>query len=210
MRGFRYASPFVDGLAQVESDEGVGFIDSDGKVVVPLQFDHALLRFSRDRTVAVADGKAWLIDTTGRRIADLGPWEWPGLRPEESFGDLAQFVGLDDFFADGLIPWPRGDQWGYIDRDGQWVIEPRFEPAQLFHGGYASVTSGGRGQLIDRRGAWYATSAPVDRSAGQRTDAVGSAMRWGFLTPDGDWPAALSFATLRGFRRHALRRQPSP
>ncbi len=195
---FKNASPFVDGLAQVESDEGVGFIDSDGKVVVPLKFDHALLRFSRDRTVAVADGKAWLIDTTGRRIADLGPWEWPGLRPEESFGDLAQFVGLDDFFADGLIPWPRGDQWGYIDRDGQWVIEPRFESAQLFRGGYASVTSGGRGQLIDTQGrvvrdvgaGWI---APPDHGLTR----VGSAMRWGFLTPDGDWPAVLSFATLR-------------
>ena len=195
---FENASPFVDGLAQVESDEGVGFIDPDGQVVVPLQFDHALLRFSRDRNVAVADGKAWLIDTTGRRIADLGPWAWPGLRPEESFGDLAQFVGLCDFFADGLIPWPRGDQWGYIDRDGQWVIEPRFESAQLFQGGYASVTSGGRGQLIDTQGrvvrdvgaGWI---APPDHGLTR----VGSAMRWGFLTPDGDWPAVLPFATLR-------------
>jgi len=195
---FEDASPFVDGLAQVKSDEGVGFIDPDGQVVVPLQFDHALLRFSRDRTVAVADDRAWLIDTAGRRIADLGPWEWPGLRPDEDFGDLTRHVGLDDFFAGGLIPWRRGDQWGYIDRDGQWAIEPRFESAQLFHGGYASVTSGGRGQLIDTQGrvvrdvgaGWI---APPDHGLTR----VGTAMRWGFLTPDGEWPDVLPFATLR-------------
>ena len=157
---FEEALPFVDGLAQVKSDEGVGFIDADGRVVVPLEFDHALLRFSRDRTVAVDDGKAWLIDTTGQRIADLGPWEWPGFRAEEDFGDLTRYVGLEDFFADGLMPWRRGDHWGYIDRDGQWAVEPRFESAQLFHGGYASVTSGGRGQLIDTQGRGCATSAP--------------------------------------------------
>jgi hypothetical protein len=195
---FEEAFPFVDGLAQVKSDQGVGFIDLNGQVVVPLEFDSALLRFSRDRTVAVDDGKAWLIDTTGRRVADLGPWEWPGLRSEEDFADLTRYVGLDDFFADGLIPWRRGDHWGYVDRDGQWVIGPRFESAQLFHGGFASVTSSGRGQLIDTRGR-------VVRDVGARWIAppdhgmtrVGSEMRWGYLTAGGDWPDVLPFATLR-------------
>ena len=195
---FEEAYPFVDGLAQVKTDQGVGFIDLHGQVVVPLEFDHALLRFSRDRTVAIHDGKAWLIDTTGRRIADLGPWGWPELRAEEDFGDLSRYVGLDDFFADGLMPWRRGDQWGYIDRDGQWVIGPRFESAQLFHGGYASVTSSGRGQLIDTQGrvvrdvgaGWI---APPDHGMTR----VGSEMRWGYLTADGDWPDVLPFATLR-------------
>lgn len=195
---FEQAFPFVDGLAQVKSDQGVGFIDLDGQVVVPLEFDQALLRFSRDRTVAVDDGKAWLIDTTGRRIADLGPWGWPGLRADEDFGDLTRYVGLDDFFADGLMPWRRGDHWGYIDRDGQWIVGPRFDSAQLFHGGYASVTSSGRGQLIDTQGrvvrdvgaGWI---APPDHGLTR----VGTAMRWGFLKPDGDWPDVLPFATLR-------------
>lgn len=195
---FEQASPFVDGLAQVKSVERVGFIDLDGQVVVPLEFDSALLRFSRDRTVAIDDGKAWLIDTTGRRIADLGPWGWSGLRAEEDFGDLTRYVGLDDFFADGLLPWRRGDRWGYIDRDGQWLVGPRFESAQLFHGGYASVTSGGRGQLIDTQGrvvrdvgaGWI---APPDHGMTR----VGSEMRWGYLTADGDWPDVLPFATLR-------------
>ena len=188
----------MDGLAQVESDEGVGFIDSNGQVVVPLEFDLRCCVFHATAPSRSTDGKAWLIDTTGQRIADLGPWEWPGLRAEEDFGDLTRYVGLDDFFADGLMPWRRGDHWGYIDRDGQWAVEPRFESAQLFHGGYASVTSGGRGQLIDTQGrvvrdvgaGWI---APPDHGMTR----VGSAMRWGYLTSDGDWPDVLPFATLR-------------
>ena len=163
----------------------------------------------------MSDGRAWLIDTSGRRVADLGPWRWPELAGEEGFEDLEQYVGLDDFFADGLIPWQRNGKWGYVDRDGRWAVEPRFDAAQPFHRGLASITQGsspplrgpfdepmpsgvGRGQLVDTRGRTVrdvgkATIAPPDEGLVR----IGTEIRWGFAPADGGRPDEIPFATRR-------------
>jgi hypothetical protein len=212
---FEDGGPFIEGLARVRSEDGYGFIRPDGSVAVPLEYGSALLRFSGGRTLAVSDGRAWLIDPSGRRVADLGPWEWPEMAGEEGFDDLEQYVGLDDFFAHGLIPWQRNGKWGYVDRDGRWAVEPRFEITQPFHGGLAGVTEGGsrplrgpfdepmqwgvgRGQLIDTRGrivrdVGKATIAPPDRGLVR----IGTEMRWGFAPADGGRPDEFPFATRR-------------
>ncbi len=133
--------------------DNFGFIDPTGRIVVPIEFDAVLLRFSRDRTIGER-GYACLvlIDRSGRSVADLGLWPWPGLDDDEGFDDLARFVALDDFFRDGLIPWQRDGKWGYVDVDGHWIIAPQYEVAQLFYAGTASVQSGQRGFLIDTAG----------------------------------------------------------
>jgi len=212
---FEDGGPFIEGLARVRTAEGYGFIGPDGNIAVPPAFDSALLRFSGGRTLAVSDGRAWLIDTSGRRVADLGPWEWPEMAGEEGFDDLERYVGLDDFFADGLIPWQRNGKWGYLDRDGRWAVEPRFDAAQPFQRGLASVTQGGppplrgpledpihrgvgHGQLMDTRGrivrdVGKATIAPPDRGLVR----IGTETRWGFAPADGGQPDELPFATRR-------------
>lgn len=190
---------FVDGRARVSRDDKQGFIDRAGRFVVTPKYDDALLRFSRDRTVAVHDGQAWLIDALGRDIASLGAWPWPNLSGDEGFGDLARFLGYGDFFADGLIPWQRDDQWGYVGLDGSWVIPPQYQMAQPFHDGRASVQADGRGLLIDVQGrevarvprGWW-----IAPSGGSRLRA-GTATRWGFAGADGKPPAVLPYATVR-------------
>ena len=190
---------FVDGLARAESDGKIGFIDRRGQVVVPLQYSEALRRFSRDRTVVVHDGHAWLIDPTGRDIADLGVWPWPGLAEEEGFDDLDGYVGDADFFADGLMPWRQGDLWGYVGLDGRWLITPQYQWAQPFHAGRAGVQADGRGLLIDvkgrvlaraPRGWWIAPASGELLRAGTET-------AWGFVGVDGTLPKALPYATVR-------------
>jgi hypothetical protein len=209
---FEKGGPFIDGLARVKSEGGYGFIRLDGSVAVPMEFDSALLRFSAGRTLVVRDDRVWLIDASGRRVADLGPWKWPEIAAEDGFDDLERYVGVDDFFAEGLIPWQRNGKWGYVDRDGRWAIEPRFDSAQPFHGGLASVTEGqrrglrgslfepdgGRGLLIDTRGrtvrdAGDATIATPDRGLVR----IGTETRWGFASADSGRPAELPFATRR-------------
>jgi hypothetical protein len=189
---------FVAGRARVKSDDKLGFIDREGHVVVPPRYDDALLRFSRDRTVAVHDGQAWLVDAQGRDVASLGVWPWPDLGKDEGFSDLATFVGHDDFFADGLMPWRRDGRWGYVDLDGRWIIEPRFEMAHPFHHGRASVQAGGRGVLIDVQGREIA-SVPrgwwIAPGGGTRL-MVGTLNAWGFADADGKPPAVLPYATI--------------
>lgn len=191
------AGPFVDGLARVNVSGKVGFIDRSGRVVVPLQFDDALYRFSRDRTVALRDGHAWIIDREGRALSDLGAWPWQGLWEYERFNSVEYFVGLRDFFADGLIPWRRASGWDYVGIDGKWLTNsPRYSSAQPFHGGFANVQVGERWLLIDVKGDTVAETS--DGWIGPRAGAlarVGTSTRWGFGGKDGRLPKQMPFAT---------------
>ena len=191
------AGPFVDGLARVERGKKFGFIDRQGHIVVPLKFEDALLRFSRDRTVAVRDGQAWLIDRSGKQIADLGRWPWPYLREGEDFNSLAYFVGLSDFFSDGLIPWQHHGGWAYVDLTGKWhTASVPYTSAQPFHEGFATVQRGDRWILIGVNGNPVAEPQTgwIGPSNG-RLVRVGTLSRWGFAPPNNPQPETLPFAT---------------
>ncbi|MEM9416377.1 MAG: WG repeat-containing protein [Planctomycetota bacterium] len=61
--------------------------------------------------------------------------------------DLARYC-----FWDGLAPMEQDGKWGYIDRDGDWVIAPQFRKAAHFQGELALVISGLDVGYINRRG----------------------------------------------------------
>lgn len=53
-----------------------------------------------------------------------------------------------------LVPVKLPGRFGYIDRTGQWVIQPRFEEAFDFHRSVARVRSGGKFGYIDKTGGF--------------------------------------------------------
>lgn len=133
-----------DGMARFQQDGRWGFVNLAGKVVVPPSFEDT--RPFRDGLCAVKVGEnAWRsIDREGRFTC------------AESFHDLSLFG------AGGLaraVLWKKGQNQrghGFVDRDGRWVIEPRFKFAQPF--GELPVTpaslDGDSYGLIDTRGQW--------------------------------------------------------
>jgi hypothetical protein len=195
---FSDAEPFFEGRARVSRDGSVGFIDRTGRPVTPIVFREALLRFSNDRTVAVSDGRALLIDSSGNRVADLGPWPWPEFEDHADFSDLSLYVGFSDFFADGLMPWQIGGKWGYVGLDGQWVIPPRYDSAQMFLDGRAGVQEGSDGIILDTagqelaraQGRWIAPPGETPLRGGTET-------RWGFATDARSSPIDLPFSVNR-------------
>lgn len=55
--------------------------------------------------------------------------------------------------ADFLLPEKEGEKYGYKNWNGEWMIEPQFDCANLFFdNGTAIVVKGSRALLIDRRG----------------------------------------------------------
>ena len=54
---------------------------------------------------------------------------------------------------EGTGNYPLGYEWGYVDTDGDWIIEPRFEKARVFAEGLAAVQLGGKWGYIDQTGA---------------------------------------------------------
>jgi hypothetical protein len=133
-----------DGMARFCQDGRWGYVNLAGDVVIPPSFEDT--RPFRDGLCAVKVGdKAWrIIDREGRFTCDQS------------------FHYLSTFGAGGLanaVQWNKSkNQYpeGFVDREGRWVIEPRFQSARAF--GELPVTpaslDGDRYGLIDTRGQW--------------------------------------------------------
>jgi hypothetical protein len=70
-----------------------------------------------------------------------------------------------DVVDDGppLYPMLENGKWGYVTRDGEWAIEPRWFRAEPFSEGRAAVNQDGRWGIIDRQGNFVL--GPVLRSS---------------------------------------------
>lgn len=56
--------------------------------------------------------------------------------------DASDDVAIADGSTEPLLPIRENGQWGYIDRNGRITIEPQFDRAWRFAGGYALVQDG--------------------------------------------------------------------
>jgi len=219
---FRAVLWFQEGLAgalewraEDESSTAFGFLDRHGEWVIEPKFAGSLW-FSGGRAIAMvevpgrmdgaggapADGgdaaedevryRSILIDRRGKEIADVG-WD------EEIFaGAGAVLVGLaSDYLAEGMVPATDGRLWGFMDRDGQWVIPAQFVAVFPFKDGLAPAALGDESQgflgaerwgLIDRQGHWVV--GPELTALGEWEGASIPAQRgalWGLLDRDGRW-----------------------
>ena len=55
-------------------------------------------------------------------------------------------------FSEGLAAVRNNGRWGYIDTNGEYVVQPQYERATAFVGGCAAVYGGGMWQIIDTTG----------------------------------------------------------
>jgi hypothetical protein len=135
-----------EGTLSVRAGEKWGSIDFRGNTVIPFAYDESIT-FS-DGLAAVKDsskkgGTYRYLDHDGSTV--LGPYRGP---PQ----------GWDNYappFVDGLAA--RCDErglWGYIDKSGEYVIEPQYAQAYNFRDGRAVVYSERdmTSALIDGRG----------------------------------------------------------
>src|SRR5699024_7624590 len=101
-------------------------------------------------------------------------------------------------FGDGLAPAVDPDSWlfGYIDRQGQWVIEPQFDHARHFAEGLAPVQVGAQWRFIDKTGQtvlegdWYDARPFAEGFAAVDTDSDTFAGKWSYIDKQGK-PAVL-------------------
>jgi hypothetical protein len=134
--------PF-QGLSADGKTVKTGFIDADGKVVVPPQWDAAdstlvlgQLVYCNEGFCGVSkDGKWGFIDTNGQLTI---PNQFDAVGP----------------FIEGLARVHLGNQIGFIDKTGKYVINPQFQEAGDFHGGLAVVHGGAGWGFINKTGAY--------------------------------------------------------
>jgi len=97
-----------------------GFVDTGGKVVIPVQYDEAR-NFSEGIAMVKLNCDNFGINLRGERLFS------------------ARFDKCMDF-SDGLLAFERERKWGYLDTSGKCVIPEQFDVANIFREGLAPVT----------------------------------------------------------------------
>jgi hypothetical protein len=196
---FDSAEGFSEGLAAVRSgDEKTGkwgFIDRSGKFAITPQWDHAS-RFSGGlsivRTGDIVTGKERVIDKHGSYVSDL---EAGVMLPCENGMTL---VGINASWDDRGV----NRHFGFVDKSGKYVIDPKFDDAFCFSEGTAAVRIGDaeRGQwgYIDSTGKfvvdprWGFAYGFKDGMASVAT-AGGLMKKWGVIDGAGQVVIPLEF-----------------
>lgn len=133
---------FHEGLAAVQINGKVGYIDKTGNCVIPPKYDNEgySIRadwrdFSENLAAVRINGKFGYIDKTGN-------WVIP---PRYDFVQR---------FSDGLAAVYINRKFGYIDRTGNQIISPQYDYVEDhgFSEGVAYVYKNGRAFFIDKNG----------------------------------------------------------
>lgn len=151
---------FSDGLAVVRADNSWGYIDHSGRLVIPLKFVWAY-DFHEGMARVIVEGPCSLFEDgpcsfTPRIIAKELPGEVSVCKIQfidKSGAILTQGYEAAKDFSEGLAPVMEAEKWGFIDKQGRMVIEPKFDGAEPFSDGMARVKMGDAWGYIDRTGA---------------------------------------------------------
>ncbi|WP_167350571.1 WG repeat-containing protein [Streptomyces yangpuensis] len=172
---FTGAEEFHHGLPVVRTEDGAGYADPTGRVVIGGGFDAAgpFGPVGLAPVRPVAGGACGYVDREGR----------PAIAP--------RFDGAGPFGAGGAAPVRVGELWGLVDTAGGWIVEPSFRLLKPFdENGLAYAIGGGPGDafagFVDCRGE------PVLRRESEMDEElwcgllkVGDGFARGFVDPAG-------------------------
>jgi len=182
---FEEADSFSEGLACVrrEGSDPWEYIDMEGNTVISLPanvtgttFSEGVACLSRtitDDEVVEDESKVTHYALDDILILDPDHYGDAAYRYEYTYIDRTGQVVIEsgrfaevDYFSEGLAAaWDLATGlWGYIDRSGQWQIQPQYETARRFSEGLAAAETrapeGYEGTLwgyIDKAGQWVMT-----------------------------------------------------
>jgi len=134
---FDLAGDFSENIAFVKKKDKVGFIDKDGHLVIPCQFDYDTdpdtSKFKNNHSVVRTSNKSGLIDKNGNIVL---PFEY-------------DFMGL---YVEGLLSVKINGKYGFIDLNGQTVIPCIYDYCGNFKNGLSVVRMNNKSGIIDRNG----------------------------------------------------------
>lgn len=188
---------FVEGLAVMSSqDTGKsGYIDITGKFVVEPQYEYASRYFSEGMALVLKDADdfttAGFVDKEGKFLNI----------PIES-------LNYNGFFSEGLYAIrKKGEEYyGFIDKTGKFIIEPKFLSCGDFSEGLAAATTkdGGKYGYIDRTGNMviktdYDLTFPFSDGLALVCSDVLSENRYGYIDKTGNYVVEPKFYGAESF-----------
>jgi Mg-chelatase subunit ChlD len=124
--------PFDRGLAQVRLGDARGYINQQGKSIIPIEFEK-IRELSATRILARKMGHWFLYDQNGKQLNG------------EPYDKVSSFY-------DGYAVVKAGDRFGLIDRRGNIIRDPEFENIHNFFEGLAMVSKDGKWGHMNERG----------------------------------------------------------
>ncbi|HSK14504.1 MAG TPA: WG repeat-containing protein [Phnomibacter sp.] len=133
-KNFDFVDECICSVSKVKKDGKIGYVDINGKVIVPLEFAEGLT-FNEGYSAVRKESKWAFLDSSGRFITDFLYADAQG-------------------FSQGLAPAKKGSGWGFIDTLGKEVIPFEYSNARKFSEGLAAVSNKGKELwgFINRRG----------------------------------------------------------
>lgn len=163
-----------------------GFIDRNGKIVIPPTFED-LQEFKDGRAPAKVSGKWGFIDRSGKFVIE------------------PKFDEIRWSFSEGLTPVLVGEKWGYIDQTGKFVIQPDLEYGHSFEAGRAVINIGKNSDLrhgiINKTGK-LVTAQKFEWSGWEYSEGLLNVKvdgKWGFIDHDGKFIIPAKFNDAREF-----------
>lgn len=154
-----YGAAFAEGVAPARAPGGAlfGLIDTDGRWTAAPAWE-SIESMSEGLALAAREDRVRFIDRAGAVVFDT---DWTPVGPMHGFRDGRALVhrggrygyldragalaipdrfGAAWEFSDGLaVAGPRSTEQGIIDRDGAWVVEPKYYEVSLLPGRVARV-----------------------------------------------------------------------
>lgn len=221
---FTEAQDFVNGLAIVGFPNGEGaFIDHSGQARIHLDSTDDIWPFVDDLTFYPQNpnliGDIVLLDKQGNRtpllIEDIddinaiserlisvhfidNDWGFVNLKGEPVAGGYCDVKP----FSEGLAAAETEDGWGFINRSGDFEIEPTYDSCGRFSESIAAVCKDGKYGYIDRMGRQltpfiYEEAKPFS----QGLASVNRNGRWGYINRQGEEVIPFQFAWAGCFER---------
>ncbi|MEO6758803.1 MAG: WG repeat-containing protein [Saprospiraceae bacterium] len=189
---FDRVEEFRENRSVVWIGSNAGYIDPAGRLVIPAVFSTAT-SFEEGRAVVSRDGKYSVIDTQGKTIAEI---------PHRVMGDYSSGLAVVQRARAGATP----SAYGYIDRNGKVVIEPRFMPAGKFPEDGRGLAVGG----LEREWCYFDKTGEIilrlpmdghDRAPGFKDGLLRwkDGFHWGYRDVKGAWAIAPKFDDARDF-----------
>lgn len=150
---FAVAGDFLDGRAAVRAlGENMPWVLIDSKMKTRTTKNYGGLIPLGAKRVAWKQSGGWGLMDLQERVMEIRP----GLKNQDGEGvgqDVLEAVGP---FGDERAPAKEpGGKWGYLDPEGKWAIPPKFERANVFHGGLAAAKEpGGKWGYLKPDGSW--------------------------------------------------------
>lgn len=134
---YQMALPMNGGVAAVLKDGKWSLINEKGKALSKDTYDAVIydekgIVYRNERIFVKSGTKVLMIDEKGNQIG------------KTTYEDAKPF-----FSADGLAAVKVNGLWGFVDKDGNMVIEPKYNNARSSSNGFAAVQVGSRWGFVD-------------------------------------------------------------